>query len=385
MSAPLLVALYVLFPVLAIYLCYRFPVANKIGIVVICYAAGLALGNIGLIPESLSGVQGQVSEVTVAVALPLLLFSLDVRRWFRLAGRTILSMVLATIAILIVASVGYLLIKTHVSQAWQVAGMAVSVYTGGTPNLAAIKTALGVESARFIILHSYDIVASMVYLVFCITVAQGFFNLFLRRFRSQASEADGEAMDMEHEDIHSYEGMFLGKRPLHLLLALALSAGIVGVSLGIGSLVPKDYGTALIILAITTLGIGASFVKKIRSIERSFQLGMYIIYIFCFTVGSMANFRTVIHIDPYIMGYIALCVFGSMAIHAVLCKIFGVDADTFIITSVSAICSPPFVPVVARALKNREVILSGLTTGIIGYAIGNYLGITLGILLEKWF
>ena len=56
----------------------------------------------------------------------------------------------------------------------------------------------------------------------------------------------------------------------------------------------------------------------------------------------------------------------------------------FIITSASAICSPPFVPVVAAALKNRAVIISGLTTGIIGYALGNYLGITMAYVVKSF-
>jgi uncharacterized membrane protein len=42
--------------------------------------------------------------------------------------------------------------------------------------------------------------------------------------------------------------------------------------------------------------------------------------------------------------------------------------------------SPPFVPVVAHALKNKYIIISGLIIGIIGYAIGNYLG----VLLAYW-
>jgi len=36
---------------------------------------------------------------------------------------------------------------------------------------------------------------------------------------------------------------------------------------------------------------------------------------------------------------------------------------------------PPFVPAVAGAIKNKEIIVSGLTVGIIGYAVGNYLGV----------
>ena len=65
----------------------------------------------------------------------------------------------------------------------------------------------------------------------------------------------------------------------------------------------------------------------------------------------------------------------TMLLHAAFCKVLGIDTDTFLITSVSAVCSPPFVPVVAKALNNKEIILSGLTTGIIGYAVGNYLGV----------
>ena len=52
-----------------------------------------------------------------------------------------------------------------------------------------------------------------------------------------------------------------------------------------------------------------------------------------------------------------------------------IDADTVIISGSALICSPPFVPVIAGALRNREVILTGLAVGIAGYAVGNYLGI----------
>jgi uncharacterized membrane protein len=75
---------------------------------------------------------------------------------------------------------------------------------------------------------------------------------------------------------------------------------------------------------------------------------------------------------------------GSLIIHVGLAKIFRVDADNVIIVATALSCSPPFVPVVAAALKNKEIIISGITVGIIGYAIGNYLGIFIGYLLKSF-
>lgn len=387
MPSPLLIALYVLFPALVLYLCYKFPRINKIGAVVICYISGIILGNIGVLPDTIYPIQESLSEISVVIALPLLLFSMNVRKWSRLAGKTLLSMLLATISIVIVAIAGFFIIKPYVSDAWQLAALSVGVYTGGTPNLAAIKAALNVESTRFIIVHTYDTVVSIIYIIFCITIARRIFGILLPPFvkasNNQSHVADTEGV--ETEQIKAYSGIFGRKVLLGLAAALIIAVGIVGISVFLGSLMPKDYATSFIILSITTLGIGASFIPKIRNIARTFQFGMYVIYIFCFTVASMANFKMLVNIDIPIMFFIVFSIFGSMALHAILCAPFKIDTDTFIVVSASAICSPPLVPVVTDGLKNQEVLLSGLTTGIIGYAIGNYLGISVGLALLKLF
>jgi len=41
------------------------------------------------------------------------------------------------------------------------------------------------------------------------------------------------------------------------------------------------------------------------------------------------------------------------------------------------------VPMVAAALKNKDVILTGLATGMIGWIIGNYIGVAFGMWLGK--
>ncbi len=381
MPVPLLISIYVLVPAAIIALCYRVPLANKIGPVVICYAAGITLGNVGLIPAEAFPVQETVSETSVALALPLLLFSMDVRQWPRMAGKALISMGLAVLSIVVVVTAAFVLIRTSVPEAWKVAGLVTGVYTGGTPNMAAIKAALEVDPARFIVVHTYDTVISIFYIIFCVTFAQRLFLRFLPRFRAPEAGGGGDA-SLETEDIKAYGGMFSRRTLPGLLVALLLSAGVVGVSLLVSKAVPEGMSTTIAILGITTLAIVCSLIPPVRRIDRTFQLGMYIIYIFCFVVGSMAKVSMVVHLDVPLLVYVLLAIFGSMAIHAGLCWVFRVDADTFIITSVSAICSPPFVPVVAGALGNRAIVLSGLTTGIIGYAIGNYLGISLAYLLR---
>lgn len=374
--------MFILFPALAVYLCYRFPAVNKIGVVILCYFTGIVVGNSGILPSGFGEVQKNLSEISVVLALPLLLYSMDMRKWSRLAGRTILSFTLATVAIIIIAFAGYFFIKAARPDAWKMAGLAIGVYTGGTPNLAAIKAALEVDATTFIIFHTYDTVISLIYIIFCVTVAQRLFLLFLPNFESNNGSPGNDEANLEAEDIHSYGGILEKRYILPLSGALLLTIGVVAISVGVGSLVHTNYATTIIILLITTLGIALSFVPKIRSIGKTFQLGMYIIYVFCLTVGSMANFSTIINIDWALLFYVAFCIMASMVLHALLCRFFKVDVDTFIITSVSAICSPPFVPVVAYGLKNREVIISGITTGIIGYAIGNYLGISLAYLFR---
>ena len=139
------------------------------------------------------------------------------------------------------------------------------------------------------------------------------------------------------------------------------------------------------ILFITTAAIALSFSKRINRIEKSFQLGMYLIIVFSMAVASMADLNTLVNISTNLFFYVVVAVWGSLVIHILLSMIFKVDTDMVIITSTALAFSPPFVPVVAAAIKNKEVIIAGLTVGIVGYALGNYLGIGISELIANLF
>ncbi len=378
MATIVLILFYLLFPVAAIYLARRNSLCNKLGAVVICYIAGIVVGNIGLLPSNLAPVQNPLMLVTISLALPLMFFSIDVRRWSRLAGKSLLSFGLQTLAILIVATLGFFIFRGWVgAETWKLSGMFVGVYTGGTVNLGAIATALRTDQTLYLAAHTSDVVVSTVYLLFLMTIGQRVLLKFLPAFKPAES-----ATVEKDPDFDSYVGIFEKKIFVPLMAALGLSVLIFIIG-GLSFLIWKeDIAFVVAILAISTLGITFSFVPAVRNIKMTYQLGNYFILIFCLVVSSMADFNRLVSTAPIMLVYVAFTVFACLLLHVLLAKIFRIDADTVIITSVAGICSPPLVPMVASALKNKEVMVSGVITGIIGWVEGTYLGITLAYLLR---
>ena len=386
-----LIILFVLTPILVIYLEGRFSLLKKVGAVLICYGVGLVVGNMDILPQGADKYQNLLTEITIPLSLPLILFSIDVRSWFKMARKALLALITGLISVLAIVIIGFFVFQENIENIWQVAGMLIGVYTGGTPNMAAMKTALDVSQELYIMTHTYDLALSAIYLVFILSIGKKVFLWFLPPFKKTAefssnrknTNIESSQVDLE-EDYESYEGIFKKGIAIPLLGALGLSIAILGVSYLISLLVPNDYSTAVIILLITSFGIGFSFVPQIKAIKKTFQLGMYLILIFCLTVASMADISKLSDISFALFYYVAFAVYGSHIIHIALARMFKIDADTIIISASALICSPPFVPVVAGALKNREVILTGLVVGIAGYALGNYLGVAIAFLLREF-
>lgn len=377
---------YFLFPALVLFLGTRFTIVNRIGSIVICYAVGLVVGNIDILPEGLQGLQDNLTSVTILLGIPLLLFSEDIRKWFRMAWLTAFSMILGLVSVFIMVVVGFYLFKDVIPDAWKVSGMLIGVYSGGTPNLAAINKALGVDPDIYILTHTIDLVIGAFVLLFLLTIGQRFFLLFMKPYRSSNHMSD-EEIDQQVREFESYKGFFRKENFLSILKGFGIALVITGIGIGLTFVVGQEYATVAAILTITTLGILASLVPKINSLKMTFQTGMYFILVFSTIVASMADLgemfgRGSSAVVVAITIYILMAVVGALLLHALLSKIFKIDADHFIITSVALSMSPPFVPVVAAALKNKEVVISGLIIGIIGYALGNYLGVFTAYLLK---
>ncbi len=430
-----LLIFYLLIPLMINYLVYKSSFLRRLGAIMIAYGIGLIIGNMGMFPQpsktmvelvnhkevvltkelvnkvypdneelvikkmkvnkqlvhdlyeygtlteddveyfNVFKLQDTLTGLMILLAFPLLLFSLNVRSWFKVAGKTFLSLVLGLVSVIIPIFIGFYLFKDTVHESWKVAGMMTGVYSGGTPNLAAIQRALGVNNLTYIMTHTYDLIIGAVFLLFVMSFGQRVLLKFLPAYKTQGIVEDENSIFPDNTNEKTFFEVLRKKHIVPLLVALGITLLIVGISVGLGELVTGEQKTVVIILLTTTLGILASLIGKVNRIERTFEFGMYFILVFSVVVASMADLRNFDMSYIHIFYWVAIVYAGSLAIHVALAAIFKIDADNVIIVSTALSCSPPFVPVVAGALNNKEIILSGLTVGIIGYAIGNYLGI----------
>lgn len=378
----MLCLIFCIAPAGVLWVCKRVSFLGKIGPVLLLYILGVIIGNIGIKPEGMSTLQDIMSSAMVPLAIPMMLFGCTFR--LRETKQQLKALVTGLTAVVIAVIIGYLIFGHNIDEGAKVGGMLTGVYTGGTINLAALKTMLGVRNETYILLNSYDMLVSFLYLTFLLTIGIKLFRKFLP-FKPDALEHGSYARvikeNQENEGDYSQLFTKAGMKDAGRLLGITLL--ICAISAGVAMLLPESMFMVIFILMLTTLGLICSFIKPIHNLKHSYNIGMYFIYIFCIVVASMADLTNLnLTGSLNLLAYLLVVVFGSLGIQALLARLFKIDADTIVIASVTFINSPPFVPMMAAAMKNRRVLVTGLTLGIIGYAVGNYLGFLISELLK---
>ena len=375
----LLIAIYFTTPAILIWISKRIKILNKVGVVVLSYLFGIAMALSGLLPENVLELQNILNTIVIPISIPLLLFSTDIKALKSLTGSFVKSLIFGLISIIISVISGYYLFMQNSPMGAKIAGLLTGVYTGGTPNLASIKTALNIDSSTYILVHSTDLLIGIFYLLFFLTIAQKILNNFLPKHSALAINKDQTAEHLEEIDIVY---IFSSKQRKESILAISVSVLVFGVGGGLSLLFPKEYGTTIAILSITTISILFSFYEPVNKIKQSFSIGMYLILVFSIIVSSMINFDAIGFETLNLLYYITWAMVATFILQVIFAKIFDIDSDITIITATALSMSPPFVPVVAGALNNKNIVFPGITIGIIGYVIGNYLGVFMAYILK---
>jgi len=344
--------------------------------VILSYAAGILLSNLTPLPLN-PAISHRMSEGTVLLAIPLLLYSTDILGWFKLAKSTILSFALCVVSGLVMTVFAAWLFKNQTEHVAHLSGMITGIYTGGIPNMNAIGIATRAPESLYIYLNAADVVIGGSYLIFLTSFAPRVFGRLLPTFNQRISLS---------VPLAPTENQLKRENLKEIGIAFLLTFGIIGVSVALTvALTGGLESVSLIILLLTTFSVLGSLSKKVRTLRGSYDLGDYFLLMFCVAIGMLANFQDLATEGLQAMLFMAVIWVGMVVLHVLLSRWFQIDRDTTMITATAALYGPPFIGQIARVINNRSLVFSGVATGLLGYALGNYLGISIFNLVNMLF
>lgn len=237
--------------------------------------------------------------------------------------------------------------------------------------MQAIGIALKADENLFVLLNAADIFCGGIFLLMLTSFLPGLLAKWLPAFPKDEYQIIQEE---ERKNLISFK---------EIGIAIVLTLLIIGASVGITYLFSGNLeNAALIILLLTTFSVAASMNTTIRNLSGAYESGEYLLLMFCVAVGLLSDFKLLLSQGGSIIFYMACVLTGTVLLHFLLARLFRIDRDTALITSTAALYGPVFIGQIASVIDNRTLVFSGVATGLVGMALGNYLGIGVAYFIQ---
>ncbi len=371
---------------------HNFVISRWIGTIGTAYLLGIlvailiyVLNVIGLNITPNSDVGEIGSHLAISIAIPLLLFSANLKEARKLSKMVLLSFASLVTSAVIVSAITFYVFGNTVAFGAELSGMAVGLYTGGTPNLNAIGNIFGLDSTTIGVANLSDMIIGAVFYMFLLLLAKPLLSKILRK-------SDKEVYVKEASNIENIEDLDLKKfvitKELINRFFIALGIALLGAILGIvvwlilGGVQGRmtDFLVPVMMITVTVLGIVVSFNEKIRKTKGMNILGQYFILVFSFALASSLDFTRMQGLFNDILVLYGVITVGVFVLHVIISKFLNADVDCTIVTLTAGVYGPAFVPAITKQIKNDDLTVPGLIIGSIGYAVGTFLGVLLGLL-----
>ena len=408
-------------PIFIVWLTRKFKLLGAVGAIVICYLVGFAFSAIGLSGHDYDkGLTTTIAYVLVALSIPLVLFSINLKSVKTLAKGTVIGYSLCIVSAVIVAVAMFFITRLFMEGTDKLAAMTIGLYTGGTPNLNAIGISLKAGSENISAANLSDSIVGGLYFLLIISVMPKVYGAILKRREKRAggkkgarnaavsdsgasaaadanpingtreASADEQAVTVESapveepkKDDYTFGFSIKDKKSvLKLIGAFFLAVACLGVGALLEFLIEGTVGENLlyILIAVSVGGVALSFITPVREIKGQYPLGMYLILFFSIALAMSIDWTVFLTDILPTLAFFAVAQISVVLIHLLLCKIFRIDGDTALITSTAGVYGPPFIAPAAKACRRPDLIAPGIICASLGLAIGTVLGYGVGML-----
>jgi uncharacterized membrane protein len=367
-----LLLLACLFSIVVIgYECEKTAWGSKVSAPLIILLLSFILGNLNILPSS-ADVYITIQSILVPLAIPLLLFSANVQQAFKESGYMLLAFSLTVAFTVAGALIGASFVNMGDSEGALV-GILVASYTGGSANFVSVSQALGFsDSSLYASALTADAIGAIFFLILLMLLPS--INFVINRLPLKTPSTNNTMSKISPTSTVATEsGMLKG---------MALSAIICAIGLFIASLVPWQ---GVFIISITLLSLAAAnFTPKLikSNINFDFQLGTLFMYIFFATIGVGANLSSMVDTAIPIVIFLVILVIVHIVLLVWVGAWFKLDLAELMIASSACILGPSAAAAIAASKGWNHLVTPGMLVGVLGYAIGTFLGVALAYLLS---
>ncbi len=370
---------------LAFWLDYRVPALGKVGASMLALIFGAILSNTGLVPVE-SGVYDAVFGPVTSVAIAWLLLSVNLRDLRKAGPRMVGAFGVAVAGTVLGAFVAAAVYGAHFGEdTMPMAGALTGTYSGGSVNFVSVGRELGLSGALFAGLNAADAVVTGLWLAACLVLP-----LWIGRFYAPVESADDAtgsppaetesttpATESERHARHPY---FAREGLSALSIANLVAAGLVLVFAAewLGEVWPAVPS----ILWLTTLALALGHSPLFRDARGAMQLGSVGLHFFFVLIGIVSRWSEIAAVGVEVFLFTLIVV----AVHAVFVlgmgRLLRLDMGTVAVASQAAVGGPSSALAVAISRQWRHLVLPGVVVGLLGYAVGTYLGFGVAAVLR---
>lgn len=345
----------------------------------------MSLTNLELIPPE-APAYDQVWSFIVPMAVPMLLFTCDIRSVWKISGRFFLIFIIGSFGTFLGALLGAWLIGDYVPEIKAFAAMFTGTYIGGSVNFTAMAHTFLQDKS----LISAGVVADnfLMALYFFVLIAIPGFKFFKKHYTHPLEDLK----DREEPKDQNPAAAYWKAKPIGLKdIAFVISSAVAIVAISkmicafLGEAIPTGnivlsvcnqlFSNQYLIITTVTIILVSIFPKFFTTLPGSQEIGTFFIYIFFGVIGAPASIQGIIENSPILFAYAGIVLVTNVIFSFVFGKLFHFNLEEIILASNANIGGPTTAAAMAVSKGWGALVGPSLIVGTFGYVLGNYFGI----------
>jgi uncharacterized membrane protein len=169
-----------------------------------------------------------------------------------------------------------------------------------------------------------------------------------------------------------------GEKITAMTLTLAVAVAISFVALGdaIAGAVHMPSLRYAIITALVLI-VATAFPRWMKSLHGGFELGVGLAFVFFGAIAAGADIVAMVNIAPILIVLVVILLSVHLVVLLSVGQIFGLTLPELMIASNAAILGATTAPALAAARGWHDLVTPGVLVGVLGYALGTFVGTAL--------